>query len=279
MAKKESRFCPATEKESPVRDFFGEMPLGFLLHEFKGPLAIIESGLAPLLDQQAKFGELTRPQERALKRALRSTFKLKGMVSSLIETGRSETGLGLKAAFDPVEALYSELVEAVEAGSGEPLGETDPDPLDRAGLDTELERLGVAVRFDPELAETRVTQDERHFRTAAANLMRNGFKFKRDKLEVRLGSANGRLCLEVEDDGPGIREEDKEIIFTAYAQSDQPAKSQGRGHGLGLAIARHLARSMGGEVELSSEPGRGTVMSLSIPLGGEPAGSDRGDTE
>jgi CheY-like chemotaxis protein len=81
----------------------------------------------------------------------------------------------------------------------------------------------------------------------------------------------------VRDNGPGIRSEDQEEIFDEFRQGDTRAA----GTGLGLAISRRLARAMGGDVTVSSEPGVGSVFHVVLPLdcrprlsaaAGEPAG-------
>jgi signal transduction histidine kinase len=80
-------------------------------------------------------------------------------------------------------------------------------------------------------------------------------------VRVRVQSENGSGILAVEDDGPGIPEEDLAQIFERFHRADGGRTS---GSGLGLAIARELARLMDGELRLESRPGR-TVFSLALP--------------
>jgi two-component system OmpR family sensor kinase len=81
--------------------------------------------------------------------------------------------------------------------------------------------------------------------------------------EIRLTSAEDGdgVRLNVEDNGPGIPEQDQPHVFERFHRADGAITS---GSGLGLAIARELAGVMGGEIELDSRPGR-TVFTLRLP--------------
>ena len=76
----------------------------------------------------------------------------------------------------------------------------------------------------------------------------------------------GAVRIDVIDTGPGIPGHLHETIFQEFEQLGNPARSAKLGHGLGLSIARRMARMLGTEIMLSSTPGRGTRFSLSFPL-------------
>ena len=71
------------------------------------------------------------------------------------------------------------------------------------------------------------------------------------------------LIFEVKDSGPGIRPEDKEIIFNAFAQT-RGGEAKKEGTGLGLTISRRFARRLGGDIRVESEPGKGTTFKVTI---------------
>jgi signal transduction histidine kinase len=85
---------------------------------------------------------------------------------------------------------------------------------------------------------------------------------KGGRLMVRTRPERGRALVEVEDNGPGIPPELRERIFEPFFTT----KARGRGTGLGLALAQQIAQRHGGDISVSSEPGKGSVFTVSLPL-------------
>jgi signal transduction histidine kinase len=101
------------------------------------------------------------------------------------------------------------------------------------------------------------------------NLLSNACKFTKQG-EVRLRArrvANGRDWVElaVADTGIGMTPEQQAKLFEEFTQADTSTAQRYGGTGLGLAIARKLARMMGGEVTVTSEPGKGSVFTVRLP--------------
>ena len=95
------------------------------------------------------------------------------------------------------------------------------------------------------------------------NLIGNAVRFSPAGQEVRVTLTSGDLAsVTVADLGPGVPLEDQERIFERFEQ----VEPRGEGAGLGLAISRRLARSMGGDISLVSTPGQGARFTLSLPL-------------
>jgi signal transduction histidine kinase len=94
-----------------------------------------------------------------------------------------------------------------------------------------------------------------------SNLLGNAFSWTPDggKIELTLAAGNGTVAVSVADSGPGIAREERERIFRPFYTRD------GSGTGLGLPIARGLARALGGELGLQSELGRGSRFELRLP--------------
>jgi signal transduction histidine kinase len=97
------------------------------------------------------------------------------------------------------------------------------------------------------------------------NLIANAIRYSDQHTAVTISfdrSGNAAL-VHVADKGPGIDAADQERIFEPYEQGN----GGGQGSGLGLAIARRLARAMGGDIQLQSEPGKGSRFTLALPAG------------
>lgn len=151
-------------------------------------------------------------------------------------------------------------------------------------------RLEFAIDVDPQVPEALVT-DRSKLQQILNNLLGNAFKFTREgkvtlrlsladeALLARVGAPAGRahVALAVLDTGIGIPAERLDSIFEAFEQVDSSTSRHYGGSGLGLAIARRLAQLLDGHLVVDSEPGKGSMFALVLPLlplpasGGGPA--------
>ena len=83
---------------------------------------------------------------------------------------------------------------------------------------------------------------------------------------IHLACRHDFFTLAVRDDGPGIADTHHELIFQRYKQVHSDARVARSGHGLGLAAARILARTMGGDIYLESQLGQGALFRLELPI-------------
>jgi len=118
-----------------------------------------------------------------------------------------------------------------------------------------------------------LTVDAMRLQQILLNLLSNACKFTKEG-EVRLQArrvADGRdwIELEVADTGIGMTPEQQAKLFGEFSQADAATAQRFGGTGLGLAITRKLARMMGGDVTVTSEPGKGSVFTLRLPGGAE----------
>ena len=102
----------------------------------------------------------------------------------------------------------------------------------------------------------------------------NWYKFTKEG-EVKLRARrvrNGRDWIEmaVADSGIGMTPDQQAKLFQEFAQADTTTAQKFGGTGLGLAITRKLARMMGGDVTVTSEPGKGSVFTVRLPGGATP---------
>lgn len=99
---------------------------------------------------------------------------------------------------------------------------------------------------------------------ALSNLMTNAAKFG-TRIEIQGRNENGWLTICVDDDGPGIPPEQRDLAFRAFQRLDQARNQDVAGSGLGLAIARDIARGHGGDLYLEDSPAGGLRARLKIP--------------
>jgi len=250
------------ERQTP--DFFRELQIEFLIHELKGPAAVIETGVRALLERQGKFGALSPRQEKTLRRVLRNTGKMRQMMHSLLEIGRSQAGCFACACFDPARVTLETLVESVEITQGTLADQIPPRPQMEQLTDF-LDTRGIRLEIDPEVMTAQMFQDETKFRQIVGNLIINALYHRRQTVAIHVQRQDDNLIVEVTDDGPGIAPEHHEIVFKRYAQIKIAGAFKRHGHGLGLAGSMILARSMGGNIQLNSKKGRGATFRLILP--------------
>ena len=122
---------------------------------------------------------------------------------------------------------------------------------------------GLTFRFAP--AEAQVETDPVLLERMLRNLIDNAFKYTAAgsvSLDAELDE--GTVCISVRDTGPGIPVSERERIFEEFYQIGNPERDRAKGLGLGLAIVRRLALLLGLEVQLESQPGRGSTFSLTL---------------
>jgi signal transduction histidine kinase len=113
--------------------------------------------------------------------------------------------------------------------------------------------------------------DPMRLRQILLNLLSNACKFSKEG-EVTLRArriANGRDWIEfaVSDTGIGMTSEQQAKLFEEFSQADRTTAQHFGGTGLGLAITRKLARMMGGDVTVVSEAGKGSILTVRLPVG------------
>jgi signal transduction histidine kinase len=146
------------------------------------------------------------------------------------------------------------------------------------GLAALLEQAAVIVRPLAEKKSLEFTlagqhtravmrSDPQKVRQIIINLLANAVKFTTSG-SVRLAArvAADRVELEVADTGPGIAREHLDRVFDAFWQVDQRMTRKSGGTGLGLSVARQLARLLGGDVGVQSTIGQGSVFTVDLPL-------------
>jgi signal transduction histidine kinase len=166
-----------------------------------------------------------------------------------------------------MERLVDDLLVLAAADEGAPAAASAVD-LDAIVLEEAARaRLGGSVALDTAgVSAGPVRGNPSELRRVVRNLVDNAVTHAGSRVELRLGSHDGQVVLDVVDDGPGVPEDEREQVFERFHRGD-PARTRGApGTGLGLAIARSLAERAGGRLELLEDGGPGARFRLTLPL-------------
>ena len=121
--------------------------------------------------------------------------------------------------------------------------------------------------MDPDLPLS-IKADSTRIKQILTNFLSNALKFtpKNGVVAVSVNIKNGNLVISVKDSGCGIEEEAVARIFVAFEQAEGSTTRKYGGTGLGLSICQRLSDLMGGDIEVESEIGKGSLFRLIIPV-------------
>ncbi|MCA1735623.1 MAG: PAS domain S-box protein, partial [Actinobacteria bacterium] len=225
----------AQDKLEKMRDQF----VSNMTHELRTPLTAIIGYTDWLLE--GAVGE-TKADLELVRASARS---LSGIVDEILDFKRSE-----ETEATPTDVDFSLLVEKV-----------------KSSLDPAAESRHVALAMDVEPGVD-VIGDYQQLERVVGNLLSNSIKYSDvgDVVTIELRTDGAALCLTVADTGIGISSEDQARIFERFFRASSAVSARIPGTGLGLALARDIARSHKGELTLESNLGVGTITRLRLPL-------------
>jgi signal transduction histidine kinase len=131
------------------------------------------------------------------------------------------------------------------------------------------QNLSLHTDFEKAVIEMQpIVADQRKIKQIMYNLLSNAVKFTPDGGSITVGvcTDSARLIINVIDTGIGIPLEQQNRIFGAFEQVDSSYTRQQQGTGLGLTLTRRIVQLHGGEIWLSSAPGKGSIFSFSLPI-------------
>jgi signal transduction histidine kinase len=219
--------------------------LAVMSHELRTPLNAI-GGYAELMEMGIR-GPVSHAMRDDLRRIQASQRHLLGLINEVLNYAKLETGT---VHYDMVELRVREALSSAESLVA---------PQARA--------RGLALTVEEPPPEVVARADSEKLRQVLVNLLSNAVKFTDRGGEIALWCETDEAVVRVRvrDTGLGIPAEKLEAIFEPFVQVRADLTRPHEGTGLGLAISRDLARGMGGDLEVASEPGVGSTFTLTLP--------------
>ncbi len=224
--------------------------LSHMSHDLRTPI----NGILGMLEIMEKIQDDPEQQKACRKKIRVSTQHLLSLVNDVLQVSKLETGrlVEVEEPFDIHETLEDCItimsVQAQERGIRLELKESD-------------------------LQHGRLIGNPLHLRKILMNVIDNAIKYNRPHGSVfvqakEIGCQNGtaNFLFVIEDTGIGMGEEFRNHIFEPFTQEQQDARTHYNGVGLGMSIMKKLTDQMKGTVEIESQPGKGSVVRITLPI-------------
>jgi len=221
--------------------------ISVVAHQLRTPLSVIKWAMAMLGDSASS--SLTSEQQSILARGMESNERMIKLVDDLLNVDQHEVGK-IQYVFSKVSVL--DTLQFVV------------DQLSSLAL-----QRGVELVYKlPEEEIPHIQADAEKLSAALQNIVENSLKYthKGGRVVVSIGKKNHHVVVSIEDTGIGISSTESEKVFSKFYRGDNATKEETEGSGLGLFIARKIAKRHGGDIWFESEEGKGTKFFLSIPI-------------
>jgi len=235
----------ALEEASRLKSDF----IGFVAHELRNPLTTIRGYVQTILaDTEHTLDEETKEEFHLAIEA--DADRLLDMINELLDVSRLEAGRPLSLALKPVDLkiLLEKLVRRHRYYK----------------YMTSRHNLVCDLPEDLPILEA----DEDKLSQIFANLLSNAIKYSPDGGDIRVSALqNGDgVMVRVSDSGVGMAQDQCSRLFRQYERVEREAIKNIPGTGLGLYLIKHLVELHGGEIRCESEPGKGSVFIVQLPL-------------
>lgn len=208
-------------------------------HELKTPISAVQLILQTILKRPLDSAQVQIFVDKALDENKKSALLIENMLHAAgIENKRIQTHISLMTAEQFWKAFLDSLKSRYDTNQLQFTSETD-----------------IAFKADYHLLEQVLKQ-----------LIENSFKYGSDKVKVYFKTKSGMLCIEVKDNGEGVKEQDRPFIFDKFYRSGDENIRERTGTGLGLFIAREFIHLHGGTLTFNPNGIKGSVFTINLPL-------------
>ena len=201
-------------------------------HELRSPLTRMKVALEFIPEDDSRESLLDDVQE------------MEQMVTEILETAR------LKSEHGQLNLHKTDLVKLIQ------------------DICITFEGQTPGIRFEnaPETCQT--FADAEQIETVLKNLLANALKYSpagNPPVEIRLKKSDAGTLIEIQDHGPGIQDEELDLIFEPFYRTDKSRNRKNGGYGLGLSLCKTIIEAHGGTIDVQSNTGKGAMFSLHLP--------------
>lgn len=216
-------------------------------HQLRTPLSAIKWSIKLVLDEDE--GNINEGQRTLLTKGYVSNERVINLVNDMLNVSRIEEG----------RFGYSFTSEDIADALNIVLGTLEKDIKER--------QIDVVIRKPDSLSK--VLMDKQKIILVLQNLLENAVKYtpEKGKIEVTIEQGKNHLHIYVKDNGVGIPKEDKKKMFSKFFRAGNVIRMQTEGSGLGLFICKNVIETHGGRIKFTSEEGKGTEFSFTLPIG------------
>jgi two-component system, OmpR family, manganese sensing sensor histidine kinase len=228
---------------APIRDSYQQLKqfTADASHELRNPIAVIQTNVqVALADPDEQF------QRSQLEVVERLTRRLGRLVDDLLFLARQESGLvPMRCDRTNLTTCLQEVIEEQQARAQE---------------------KALTLNYIPPDSTLLIQGDPDQLTRLFTNLIANAIHYtSQGNIAVKLQAAAGQIILTVQDTGIGIPAKDLNRIFDRFYRVDPARSRSAGGSGLGLAIAKVITDNHQGQLTLTSEPGQGTIATITLP--------------
>jgi signal transduction histidine kinase len=235
-----------------------------------GPPHVAEQGPADVRNAAAAFNTMaarvtrTLESQRHLLSAVGHDLRtpLTAMRINLEFVEDDELRDGLMRNVEELQALTEQVLASAKGAGGEKPRQVDLSALVES-LVTDLDELGEPVSWANH-APAPISCRPNEIKRAVRNLVENAVAYGR-KADVRIADTGDGYDVLVEDDGPGIPENDRQRVFEPFVRLESSRNEFTGGTGLGLTLVKAIAEGHGGDVHLENRPGGGLCARMHLP--------------
>jgi len=224
--------------------------LMLISHELKTPLSIITSSIQTL--ELVCKNELSDKLRKYLNKIKQNTYRQLKLVNNILDNTRVNSGLfRMNRTSVDISLLTKTIIDSIAVFA---------------------ERKGIKISFSTSMAQPIIYTDVDIYERILLNLLSNAVKFTPEgkSIEVTifqmLSKGNQQVCIQVKDNGIGIPNDQKELIFQRFGRVDRIAGRHSEGTGIGLYLVNMLVSLLDGDIKLESKEGVGSTFSLVFPL-------------
>jgi signal transduction histidine kinase len=217
-------------------------------HEFRTPLTSIRGYAEMMLD--GDVGDLSEDQDDFVRTIFRNATHLQSIVNDLLEVSRLEAG-AVKINHDTLN-LVDQINDCVQR------------------LKPQIENKSLKLKMKLPKSGVKLVGDAHRINQVLMNLISNAYKYTPEggTISIFVKHTNDYVKVEVQDTGIGMTKDEQKKLFTKFYRAENEETIKAGGTGLGLWITKSLVEMHGGEISVTSKPGKGSTFRFTLPVNG-----------